>query len=265
MGVICSEPSPTPSAALFLMNKGLAFFGREKLLDRLTGLYQQGKHVLIVGPAGIGKTATLRQLRQVHPFLHCEETSSLRRIADSLERQLGWTHRKLNVIERKNRLLAYLAKRGEPVVLDHLSATVPRVAQFIGRLGESIPVWIACRSSQPPEIGHVWQHLYKYVRLEVAPLTTRETHRLISEAITTGNIQPDARNHLSELHRLSQGNPRLLEELLVELSTRNYRMDNRGVDLLELDRKIHQLDNAIQAATDRIPAETVSNSELVSQ
>jgi len=48
-------------------------------------------------------------------MLLCEESSSLRRICDSLERQLGWTHGKLNVVERKNRLLAYLERRGEPV------------------------------------------------------------------------------------------------------------------------------------------------------
>jgi hypothetical protein len=245
------------------MNKSLAFFGREKLLEQLRRLYQEKKHVLIVGPAGIGKTAILRQLRQVCPFLHCEETSSLRRIADGLERQLGWTHRKLNVIERKNRLLAYLTKRGEPVAFDHLSSTVPRIAQFIRRLGEAIPVWISCRSSQPPDIGHVWQHIYNYTRIEVPPLTTRETQRLISEAISAGNIQPDARRHMNELHRLSKGNPRLLEELLIELSTRHYRMDSFGVDLLELDRKIHELDNAIKAVTDSAPLDTAHDTALV--
>jgi DNA mismatch repair protein MutS len=40
-------------------------------------------------------------------MLVCEESSSLRRICDSLESQLGWTHFKLTVIERKNRLLDY--------------------------------------------------------------------------------------------------------------------------------------------------------------
>lgn len=232
------------------MNKSLAFFGRDSLLAKLRKSYLAREHVLIVGPAGIGKTAILRQFRQACSFLHCEETSSLRRIADSLERQLGWTHRKLNVIERKNRLLAYLAKRGEPVVFDHVASTVPRIAQFMGRLGESIPIWVACRSAQPPDIGHVWQHLYKHIRLEIPPLAIAETHRLIAEAVAAGNIQSDARRHMGELHRLSRGNPRLLEELLVELSARHYRMDSFGVALLELDRKIHELDTTIKATAE---------------
>jgi hypothetical protein len=232
------------------MNKSLAFFGRDRLLAKLRQAYLAREHVLIVGPAGIGKTAILRQLRQVCPFLHCEETSSLRRIADGLERQLGWTHRKLNVIERKNRLLAYLAKRGEPVVFDHVACTVPRVARLMARLSESVPTWIACRSAEPPEIGHLWQYLYNHVRFEVPPLTVAEIHRLIAEAITAGNIQADARRHMSELRRLSKGNPRILEELLIELSARHYRMDSFGVELLELDRKIHELDTAIKAGAD---------------
>src|SRR5438552_1108034 len=103
------------------MNKSFAFFGRKREINELRSLYALRKRVLIVGPAGIGKTALLRQLRQQCPLLVCEDTSTLRRICDSLERQLGWIHHKLSVIERKNRLLAYLARGGEPVAFDHVA------------------------------------------------------------------------------------------------------------------------------------------------
>jgi ABC-type phosphate/phosphonate transport system ATPase subunit len=97
------------------MKKSFAFFGRKREIDELLTPHALGRHVLIVGPAGIGKTALLRHVRQYCPLLLCEETSSLRRICYSLERQLGWAHHKLNLIERKNRLVAYLLRRGEPV------------------------------------------------------------------------------------------------------------------------------------------------------
>ena len=224
------------------MNKNLAFFGRERELEQLCALHALRKHVLIVGPAGIGKTAILRRVQQRRPLLICEETSSLRRICDSLERQLSRTHRKLNVITRKNQLFACLVRRGEPVAFDHVKHAQPRVARFIALLSEEIPVWIACRSDRPDEIGHLWQHVYKFARLDLAPLTIRETDRLVQKAIAQGNIQPAAAEHLGELHRMSHGNPRVLEELLMELAARRYTMCGaHALQLLDLDRRIHQL------------------------
>src|SRR5271166_3248799 len=226
------------------MNKSLAFFGRQALIEYLCALYAQRKHVLVVGTEGMGKTALLRQIIHSCPMLLCEETSSLRRICDSLERQLGWTHYKLNIVERKNRLLAYLERRGEPVAFDQVALTPPRVARYIGRLGDHIPVWIACRSNHSKEIGRVWEHLYKFTRIELPPLTRVETSALIEKAAAQGNIQADAREHIAYLHRLSKGIPQLLEELIIELATRKYKIDSSfGWRLLELDRRIHELAN----------------------
>jgi hypothetical protein len=231
------------------MNKSFAFFGREREIDELRSLYTLRKHVVIVGAAGIGKTALLRQIRQRFPVLVCEDTSSLRRICDSLECQLGWAHHKLNVIERKNRLPACLIRRGEPVAFDHVVHTPPRVARFIAHLAEQIPIWIACCSNRPHEIGHLWPELYKFARVELPPLTEIQTRMLIDEAVAQGNIQLDARKHADELHRMCGGNPRILEELLIELAAREYEIDSSfGLDLLDLDRRIHEIDVAIKAA-----------------
>jgi len=234
------------------MNKSFAFFGRDKEIEQLRTLHALRKNALIVGPAGIGKTALLGQIRQHRPLLVCEETSSLRRICDSIELQLGWNHHMLNVIKRKNRLFAHLGKRGEPVAFDHVAHTPPRVARFMSFLAEEIPIWIACRSDRPHEVGHVWEHLYKFTRVELAPFTVEDTGRFIVEAIAEGNIQRDAAEHMEELHRISKGSPRILEELLVELASREYEMDGAcGLDLLDLDRRIHGIDLAIKTAAEK--------------
>jgi hypothetical protein len=224
------------------MNKSCVFLGRRWEIAELLTLHAFGKHVLIVGPAGIGKTALLREVRQYCPLLVCEETSSLRRICDALERKLGWAHHKLNLIERKNRLLRCLLRRGEPIAFDHVLRTTPRIARFIAHLGEQIPIWIACRSDKPHDIGHIWPELYKFTRIELSPLTKIETRALVAEAVAQGNIQEDALEHVNELHQMSGGNPRILEELLVELGARKYKIgSSSGLNLLNLDRRIHEV------------------------
>jgi hypothetical protein len=231
------------------MNKSLSFHGREKEVEQLRQLYADHRHALIVGPAGIGKTALIRHLRQSCPLLHCEETSSLRRICDCLERELGWRHYKLNVIERKNRLIDYLARRGEVVAFDHVALTPPRVARFMAHLAERVPVWIACRSTLAADIGHVWQYLVRYERVELVPLSINETRVLVEASADAGHIQPDAKAHIADIHRLSRGNPRLLEELFIELAARHYQMDKPfGRHLLDLDRRIHELALATTAS-----------------
>ncbi|MFY9983894.1 MAG: AAA family ATPase [Chthoniobacterales bacterium] len=229
------------------MNKSLAFTGREKEIQRLGALYADRRHVVIVGPAGIGKTALLRQVRQICPFLLCEETSSLRRICDGLERQLGWGHRKMNVIERKNRLLAYARRRGETIALDHVALTPPRVSRFVNHLADCVPVWIACRSTLAAEIGHVWQHLFRFERVELTRLTLNEARALVEAAVDSGNIQPEARDYVPQIYHLSKGMPRILEELLIEMATRKYKMGTAfGMHLLDLDRQIQEFNLGVQ-------------------
>jgi ATP/maltotriose-dependent transcriptional regulator MalT len=72
-----------------MTNRAL-FVGRAKLLSQLTKLYSERKHVLITGPAGIGKTALLRQACSRLHFLTCEQSTNLSRICDDLERQAGF-------------------------------------------------------------------------------------------------------------------------------------------------------------------------------
>jgi hypothetical protein len=223
---------------------------RKELIQQLCSIYSQRQNLLLVGVAGIGKTTLLREVGQTLPLQICQETSSLSRICDGLEHQLDWSHEKLNIIQRKNRLLTYLEGRRESVAFDHVAKTPPRVGRFIAHLTEKVPVWIACRSDHRREIGHVWEYLYKFTRLEVPPLTLVETSAIIANAIESGTIQPDAYQHRTELHRISKGVPRVIEELLVELAARNYKMDGSfGLHLLELDRQIRGL----SAATSKIP------------
>jgi hypothetical protein len=97
-------------------------------------------------------------------------------------------------------------------LFDHVSRVLPRIARFVAHLGEQIPIWLACRSDKPHDIGQIWPELYKFSRVEISPLTELETRALVMEAVAKKNIQEDAREHVDELHRISGGNARILEE-----------------------------------------------------
>jgi hypothetical protein len=215
---------------------------RKALVKRLCSLYSERKHVLLVGASGIGKTRTLLEVSMLLPLQICPETSCLGQICTGLERHLGWNHEPGRVVERKNRLLEYLKSRNEPVAFDHVAMARPRVARFIVHLTDHIPVWIACQSDHRKEIGHIWSHLYKFTRLEVPPLTPTESAALIEQAVASGRVRADIRFHYSELHRLSQGIPGIMERLLAEIACRNYNLEApSGRRLLELDRRMSEL------------------------
>lgn len=215
---------------------------RKALVQQLCSLYSQRKPVLLIGAAGIGKTRTLLDVSKLLPLQICPETSSLGRICTSLERHLGWNHDQGQVIERKNRLLNYLKSRNEPLAFDHVAATPPRVAGLIAILTDHIPIWIACRSDNRKEIGHIWSHLYKFTRIEVPLFTPAESAAMIENAVGSGRIPPEVSRHHLELHRLSQGIPGIMEHLLAELATRNYNLDaSSGLRLLEIDRRMSAL------------------------
>lgn len=223
------------------MSENRAFIGREKEIAQLQQFYRERKCALVLGEAGIGKTALLQQMCAWCPMLLCEETSTLSHICESLEKQLDWPHSKLHLIARKNRLLAELEKRSELVVFDNVASTPPRVARFIAHLIEKIPLWIASRSPLAKEIGHVWPYLNHFQRIEIGALTFHESAALIEAEVARGSIQADAAQHARQLHQIANGNPRALGELLNELADRKYNMDSTfGFHLLELDRRIHE-------------------------
>jgi hypothetical protein len=228
-----------------MTNNGL-FVGRGKLLSRLNELYSERKHVLITGPAGIGKTALLRQACLHLQFLVCEESISLGRICEELELQASLRHRKLKLVDRKNLLIDHISGRGKPVAFDQVAKATPRVTRFIGKLSDRVPVWILCRSQYAQEIGHLWELLYKFTQVELPPLTAGETRTVLEVAVASERIQSDVLGYVTQLHRLCRGNPRTLEQLLVELAARRYRVnDTAGLNLLEIDREIHSFERAM--------------------
>jgi hypothetical protein len=69
-----------------------------------------------------------------------------------------------------------------------------------------------------------------------------ETSAMIEHAMTGGLIQSDVIHYTADLHRITKGIPRILDQLLNQLKNHRYHIGlSSGLNLLELDRKISQL------------------------
>jgi hypothetical protein len=90
----------------------LPFVAREREITRLCELHAQRKHVLIIGPAGVGKSALVGHLRQQLSLLVSARSAHLGEICEGLEPELGLNPSGLRLLERKKRLRERLAVAG---------------------------------------------------------------------------------------------------------------------------------------------------------
>ena len=231
------------------MSLALPFVGRRKEVARLERLHAERQHALILGPAGVGKTALIHHAARRLPLLVCPQSVRLSELVGALENQLGREAGKQHLIPRKNRVLRALAGAQRTVVFDGVGWTTPRLSSFLECVMERAAVWMVTRSEHSWDIGHVWLRLGHFERVELQPFHPAETRELVAAAVAAGLIPGEALNIAEWLHRRSNGSPLVVRELLEELATGHYDLSNpHALKLLDLDRRIHEIFPANQEA-----------------
>lgn len=219
----------------------LPFVGRTRETAELRRLHALQRHALILGPAGVGKTALVAHLQPQLRFLRCPHSEHLGEICASLERELGLTTEGLRLVERKPRLRQALAQAGRTVVLDGVGWTTPKLCSWLETVMARTPVWLCTRSAHPWDIGHAWRLLVRFQRVELQALRAAETQALVEAAVQGGLVPPQTRSLAAWLQRRSGGNPRKLYQFLAELNSGHYDLDNPlALRRLEMDRRIHE-------------------------
>ena len=236
------EHQTGPREAPALSASRFPFVGRSRELTRLCELATQRSHVLILGPAGVGKSALVGQLRQQLSLLVSARSAHLGGICQSLEPELGLNPAGLKLLERKKRLRQALGAAGRAVVFDGVGWAGPKVSSFFESVAERTPVWICTRSEHPWDIGHFWPLLVRFERVELRPFHPSETQALVEAAVEAGIIPPATRNIIEWLHRRSGGSPLVLRGLFEELATGKYDLNSPlALRRLDLDRRIHEV------------------------
>jgi len=224
------------------MKLSLPFVGREREIGRLRQLHKQRCHTLILGPEGVGKTALVKHLHKALRLRVCPASERLSEICDALERELGLDAGELHLIARKNRLLKMLTETKRAVVFDGASWTTPKLGSFIENVSERVPVWLCVRSEHPWDVGRIWPLLVRFEHMELKPFHPRETQMLIKAAIRDGHVPANVLDIADWLHRRAAGSPKILCELLEEISRGHYDLNNpHALRRLDLDRRIHEV------------------------
>ena len=220
----------------------IPFVGRGREIARLRQLHKQRRHVLILGPAGVGKSALVARLRESLNLRVCQASERLSEICEALEREFDLEAGDLHIVQRKNRLLKLLKGTKRAVVFDGASWTTPKLGNFIENVSERVPVWLCARSEHSWDIGHIWPLLVRFEHVELKPFHPGETQMLVEAAVRSGSVPADTLNIVSWLHRRAAGNPKVLCELLKEIARGHYDLSNaHALRLLNLDRRIHEL------------------------
>ena len=220
----------------------LPFVGREKEAAELLRLRAERKHVLLVGPEGVGKTALVRRVSDKVRLVICAESVRMLGVCEALELGLGLAAQGQGLVQRKNRILASLPGVDCTVVFDGVRWTTPKLNSFLGCVAERVPVWVVTRSEHSWDIGHFWTMLARFARVELKTFHPSETQEVIERLVRANELPGVVLESVEALHRLSGGNPRVLGELLEQLARGGYDLHRRrGLRLLELDRQIAKL------------------------
>jgi len=171
------------------MSLTLLFVGRRKEAAQLRWLHARRKHVLILGPAGVGKTALVAHLRDSLGLRVCPASERLSEICEALEHGLNFEAGKLHLVRRRNRLLKSFTGAQYAVVFDGVSWTTPKISSFFDCVSEHVPVWVCARSEHSWDIGHFWQCLWKFERVELHPFHLADTRALVEAAVGNAGFE----------------------------------------------------------------------------
>jgi len=200
----------------------LLFAGRHAEVARLCELHAQRKHVLVLGPAGVGKSALVEHLAEQLPLLLSANSAHLGTICDGLEPQLGLDSAGLRLLQRKQGLREAIAAAHKTAVFDNARWISPKLSSFLESVAERVPAWICARSEHPWDVGHIWPLLARFERVEVLPFRLSETRTLVEGVVAAGSVPASALGMVEWLHRRSAGIPLVLRQLLEKVATGNY-------------------------------------------
>lgn len=251
------------------------FTGRSDEIGLVQGVIKSRGRLHIHGPAGAGKSALLRRvLRRWEEMpnppapVYCRSSGTLREILISLsafllgrfERLSGIDkYRELieietrndtdreNIINLRNIVYRYLKKEDFCVILDHLENVTPRINSFLAALYGCATVFTASRQSWDLSdysgiSGSLAYDLWLVPKLKVGNLTMEDAFTLMESLYGSLNMKVADRLHLfKDIYEVSQGNPKMLENIFKKAADPKYLHDGKlNLNLIVIDCRMDE-------------------------
>ena len=226
--------------------------GREALVEQIAREARKGRHLLLTGPVGIGKSAVLEAaierllLRQNRIVIHVGEHQAKGQFLEmargllesgllkpsALELDAGldavdpaaleWVKIKRQVTRLSIRDLCAVIvpvlheQRGQVLIaVDDLTQVTPTLVAFWLAVCDAAQI-IACASARKPNVAKLW---WKLAEIEI-PSLTPDSARAIAQSYLqqTGTLVESPQLFIAHLVQQANGNPQALADLLADAS-----------------------------------------------
>jgi energy-coupling factor transporter ATP-binding protein EcfA2 len=224
--------------------------GRDDLVETVAREARKGRHLLLTGPVGIGKSAVLEAaldrllLRQQRTLLHLTEHQAkgqflelargllesgllkpsaleLDAALDALDPALiEWAKikRSVNRLSIRDLCAAIVpALHAQPgrvlIAVDDLTAVTPTLVAFWLAILDAAQL-LACASAKKPNVAKLW---WKLAEIEIPPLAPEHARALAQTYLhQTGTLVESPPLFIAHLVQQANGNPQALADLLAD-------------------------------------------------
>ena len=249
--------------------------GRDDLVEQIAREARKGRHLILTGPVGIGKSAVLEAvidrllLRQNRTVIHVNEhqakgqfleiargllesgllkPSALElddRLDDLDPAALEWVKIKRQVNRLSIRDLCAVIvpalhdQRGQVLIaVDDLTAVTPTLVAFWLAILDAAQL-IACASAKRPNVAKLW---WKLAEMEIPPLAPEHAREIAQSYLQqTGTLVESPPLFIAHLVQQANGNPQALADLLAD-SSKERVVDKRRIREMKHAAGVRYLD-----------------------
>ena len=257
------------------MKRITGLIGRDDLVEQITREARKGRHLILTGPVGIGKSAVLEAaierllLRQNRIVIHVGEHQAkgqflelARGLLESgllkpsvLELDAGldavdpaaieWVRikRQVNRLSIRDLCAAIVPalheQRGQVLIaVDDLTQVTPTLVAFWLAVCDAAQI-IACASARKPNVAKLW---WKLVEIEVPPLAPDNARAIAQTYLQqTGALVEAPALLIAHVVQQANGNPQALADLLADAG-KERRVDKRRIREMKHAAGVRYLD-----------------------